>query len=82
MTWDTRRDLVACFAWKQVVLGFLSLASRLVEVRRRVVHVAPSWRLRQDQVEDEWVDVMGYVGPCYPYFIVFYVLGPSGIVVF
>jgi hypothetical protein len=24
--WDTRRDLVACFMWKQVWLGFLSLA--------------------------------------------------------
>jgi hypothetical protein len=24
--WDTRRDLVACFAWKQVWLGFPSLA--------------------------------------------------------
>jgi hypothetical protein len=24
--WDTRRDLAACFAWKQFWLGFLSLA--------------------------------------------------------
>jgi hypothetical protein len=24
--WDTRRDLAACFAWKQVWLGFPSLA--------------------------------------------------------
>jgi hypothetical protein len=31
---DTRRDLVACFAWKQVGLEFLSLASRLAEARR------------------------------------------------
>jgi hypothetical protein len=23
--WDTRRDLAACLAWKQVLLGFLSL---------------------------------------------------------
>jgi hypothetical protein len=52
MTWDTRRDLVACFAWKQVRLGFPSLASRLMEARRRVVHMAPSCRLRRDQVED------------------------------
>jgi hypothetical protein len=29
--WDTRRDLAACFVWKQVGLGFPSLASRLVE---------------------------------------------------
>jgi hypothetical protein len=33
MAWDTRRDLVACFAWKQVGLGFPSLASRLEEAR-------------------------------------------------
>jgi hypothetical protein len=25
-TWDTRRDLAACFTWKQVWLGFPSLA--------------------------------------------------------
>jgi hypothetical protein len=28
MTRDTCRDLTACFAWKQVMLRFLSLASR------------------------------------------------------
>jgi hypothetical protein len=32
--WDTRRDLAACFAWKQVWLGFPSLAWRLTEVWR------------------------------------------------
>jgi hypothetical protein len=31
---DTRRDLSACFAWKQVGLEFSSLASRLVEAQR------------------------------------------------
>jgi hypothetical protein len=30
-TQDTRRDLAACFVWKQVTLGFLNLASRLAE---------------------------------------------------
>jgi hypothetical protein len=35
MAWDTRRDLLACFAWKRLELGFPNLASRLVEVRRR-----------------------------------------------
>jgi hypothetical protein len=55
MRWDTRRDLVACFTWKQVRLEFSSLTSRLVEARRRVVHVAPSRRLRRDQVEDRRV---------------------------
>jgi hypothetical protein len=29
--WDTRRDLVACFAWKQVTLRFSSLVLRLPE---------------------------------------------------
>jgi hypothetical protein len=70
MTCDTSQDLVACFAWKQVALGFSSLAKRPAEARRRMVHVAPSWRLHQDQVEDKWIDVMGCVGPYYPYFTI------------
>jgi hypothetical protein len=45
------------------------------------VHVAPMRRLRQRQVEDGWVDVTGCVGPCYPIFVVFNVLGSRGIVV-
>jgi hypothetical protein len=49
---DLCQDLAACFRWKEVRLGFSSPASRLVEARRRVVHVAPSRRLRQCQVED------------------------------
>jgi hypothetical protein len=40
MARDTHRDLVACFAWKQVRLGFPNFASKLVEERRWVVHVA------------------------------------------
>jgi hypothetical protein len=75
MARDTRRDLVSFFTWKQVTLGFHSLSSRLAEVRRRVLHVTPSRRLRRDQVEDGRVDTKGCVGPCYPYFAVFYVLG-------
>jgi hypothetical protein len=47
----------------------------------RVVHVAPSRRLRRRQVEDGRVDATGCVGPCYPTFAVFNVLGPRGIVV-
>jgi hypothetical protein len=31
MVYDTRQDLAACFAWKQVGLGFPSLTSRLAE---------------------------------------------------
>jgi hypothetical protein len=79
---DTRQDLVACFSWKQVTLGFLSLALRLVGARRQVVHVTPSQRLHRDQVEDERVDAMDCVRPYYPYFVVFYVLCLMGIVVF
>jgi hypothetical protein len=72
---------MACFTWKQVTLGFLSLASRLVEARQGVVHVAPSRMLRRDQVEDGRVDAMDCVESCYPCFIIFNVLGPRGIVV-
>jgi hypothetical protein len=78
---DTHQDLGACFTWKQVRLGFPSLASRLVKARRRVVHVAPSQMLRQRQVEDGHVDAMGCIRPCYPYFADFIPLGHSGVVV-
>jgi hypothetical protein len=47
----------------------------------RVVHVAPSQRLRRKQIEDGRVDAMGCVRPCYPTFVVFNVLGPRGIIV-
>jgi hypothetical protein len=76
-----RRYLAACFAWKHVELGFSSLALRLAEAQRWVVYMAPSRRLRWSQVEDGRVDVMGCIGPFYPTFIVFNVLGPMGIVV-
>jgi hypothetical protein len=79
---DMHRDLVACFTWKKVALGFSSLASRLAEARWRVVHMAPSWRLCQDQVEDGRVDAMGCVGPYYPCFVIFHVLDRRGVVVF
>jgi hypothetical protein len=46
-----------------------------------VVHVAPSQRLRQKQVEDGWVNAMGYVGPYYLTFAVFNVFGPKGTIV-
>jgi hypothetical protein len=52
MARGTRRELAGFFVWKQVVLGFLSLASRLAEVRWRVVHVAQLQRSCEDQVED------------------------------
>jgi hypothetical protein len=43
--------------------------------------VAPSQRLRRRQVENGRVNAMGYVGLCYPTFVVFNVLGIRGIVV-
>jgi hypothetical protein len=43
--------------------------------------VALSQRLRRRQVEDGRIDVMDCVGPCYPTFIVFNVLGVRGIVI-
>jgi hypothetical protein len=78
----TCRDLAACFTWKQVRLGFPNLPSRLAETRRWVIHVAPSWRLRQSQVKDGWVDAMSCVGPCFPCFTVFILLRPRGIVLY
>jgi hypothetical protein len=78
----TYRDLAACFAWKQVGLWFPSLASRLAEARRWVVHVAPSRRSGENQVEDGRVDATGCIGPFYRNFVVLYVLGPRGILLF
>jgi hypothetical protein len=46
-------------------------ASKLADTRWRVVHVAPSWRSHEDQVEDGRVDTTGCVGPCYLCFAVF-----------
>jgi hypothetical protein len=47
-----------------------------------MVHVASSRRSRKDEVEDEWVDVMDCIRPFYPYFVIFIILGPRGILVF
>jgi hypothetical protein len=47
-------------------------ASKLAEMWRRVVYVAPSRRSRDNQVEDGWIDAMGYVGPFYPKSSFFY----------
>jgi hypothetical protein len=82
MAWDTRRELAACFTWKQVALWFPCLASTLVDARRQVVHVAPSQRLCQNQIENGRVDTTGCVGPCYTYFAIFYLSDPRSIVVF
>jgi hypothetical protein len=57
-------------------------ASKLAEERWRVVHVASSRRLCEDEAEDGWVNAMGCIGLFYPYFTIFIVLGPRGILVF
>jgi hypothetical protein len=57
-------------------------ASKLVEARWRVVHLSLLQRSRDDQVNDGWIDVMDCVRLCYHYFIVFIVLGSSGILIF
>jgi hypothetical protein len=48
----------------------------------QMVHVASSWRLHRVKGKDGWIDVMACVGPFYPNFVVFYVLGLTGILVF
>jgi hypothetical protein len=47
-----------------------------------MVHVASSWMSHGAEAKDRRVDAMGYVRPCYPYFVNFIVLGPKGILVF
>jgi hypothetical protein len=56
--------------------------SKLLEARRRMVHVTPLRRSHEDQVEDGRVNTMSYVKPSYPCFVVFIVLGPRGVLVF
>jgi hypothetical protein len=63
-------------------LGFFSLALRLVETRRQVVHMTPSRRSREDQVENGRIDTMGCVRPCYHYFAVFIILDHMSILIF
>jgi hypothetical protein len=51
--WGMRRDLVACFTWKQVRLGFPSLALRLAEVQ----HGWCMWNHHGGRVEMKpWTD--------------------------
>jgi hypothetical protein len=59
-----------------------SLALRMAEAQRWVVHMALLPRPREDQVEDGWVNAMGCIRRFYPNFSVFYVLGTRGILVF
>jgi hypothetical protein len=75
MARDTRRDLVACFTWKRVRLGFPSFASKLVEELRRVVYMALSRRSRRDEAEDGSVNATDCIGLFYPNFAIFVELG-------
>jgi hypothetical protein len=47
-----------------------------------MVHVASLQRLRRVEVEYVWVDATACIGPLYLNFVVFYVLGLRGILVF
>jgi hypothetical protein len=80
--WDTRQDLAVCFPWKQITLRFPSLASRLVDAQRRMVHVASSLRLRREEAEDGRVDATGCVRPLYLKIFIIYVLCPRSSLVF
>jgi hypothetical protein len=45
-------------------------------------HVTSSRRSCEDEVKDRWIDATGCIGPFYPNFSIFIVLGPRGILVF
>jgi hypothetical protein len=40
--------------------------------------MASSQRSCGDKAEDRWVNATGYIGPCHPNFVVFFVLGHNG----
>jgi hypothetical protein len=84
--WDTRQDLVVCFAWKQVGLGFLSFASKLAKDRWQVVHVASSQRSHGSEAKDGRFDGVRCgvveVRPNYPSLDVIFLLAHRGILVF
>jgi hypothetical protein len=65
-------------SWARVSM----LALKLAEERRRVMHVASSWRSHEDKVEDGRVNATGFIGLFYPNFAIFVVLGPRDILVF
>jgi hypothetical protein len=48
----------------------------------RMVHVTSSWRLHRGQVKNGWFDATDYVRPCYLCFVIFFVLGLRGVLVF
>jgi hypothetical protein len=81
MARDTYRDLAA--QTLEASRGRVSqFASKLVEQRRRVVHVISSWRSREVKVEDGRVDATCYIKLFYPYFTIFILLRLRDILVF
>jgi hypothetical protein len=47
-----------------------------------MMYVTSSWRLGRVEAENRRVDVMGYIGPLYPNFAIFILLGHRGILFF
>jgi hypothetical protein len=83
---DMCRHLMTSFIMKRVRLGFPSFASKLVKERRRVVHMASSWRSHQSEAKDGRFNGVGCggakVGPNYPSLVVVFILAHMGILVF
>jgi hypothetical protein len=72
------------WASKSSRLRFIDCAIKLMGGSDGVGHTSRSsglLHMEASQVEDGRVDVMGCVGPCYPCFAVFTLLGPRGIIV-
>jgi hypothetical protein len=78
--------------WREVGVGHASRSNSLLVIEANLTRVsqsglktggdvAPSQRLCRRQAEAGRVDAMGCVVPCYPYFVVFLLLGPRGVVV-
>jgi hypothetical protein len=71
---------------KEVKLGFLSFASKLVVERQQVVHVTSSRRSLGRDEKDTRFDGVGYgtakVGPNYPSVVVVFILAQNRILVF
>jgi hypothetical protein len=66
---DMRQHLMAYFVTKQVEIGVSCFASKLAKERRRMMHVASSWRSRGSEPKDSRFDSVecdvAKVGPNY-----------------
>jgi hypothetical protein len=80
------QHLAAYFVVKKVRLGFSSFASKLAEERRRVVHMALSWRSCGSKENDGRFNGIGCgvveVRPNYPSLDVIFLLAHMCILVF